>query len=66
MSAPPTYIEGTVTLSDGRTQSFAIDPDTGWHQWGGTTEQLAETGELMDALAPAAYEGGLRSADEDA
>lgn len=64
--AHPTRIEGTVTLSDGREVKFSIGADLGWQQWGATQETCGETVGLMDALATAAGDEGLRGEDEDA
>jgi hypothetical protein len=61
----PTYITGKVTLSDGSETEFSIQPDLGWQQWGNYTEKLGATSDLMEELANAAYEAGLRDADDD-
>lgn len=65
MSVHPTYIEGKVTLSDGRTVEFSIGADLGWQQWGATQDTCGETVDLMDALAAAANDAGLRPAEDD-
>lgn len=62
----PTRIEGAVTLSDGREVKFSIGPDLGWQQWGADQQTCGETVDLMDALAAAAGDVGLRGEDEEA
>lgn len=52
----PTYITGTIELSDGSKTQFSIGPDLGWQQWGNDPSKLGDTVDLMDALAEASGE----------
>lgn len=36
-------VEGKITTADGTVTEFMIDNEGGWHQWGGTTEDLGST-----------------------
>ncbi len=60
----PTYITGTITLSDGSTSSFSIMPDLGWQQWGNDPSKLGATVDLMEALAETAGDH-LRADDNE-
>lgn len=62
----PVRIEGRIMLSDGTITGFALTQEYGWQQWGNTTENLAETGELLDdILEVAVIEHGLAEPHEE-
>ena len=44
-------IEGTIDI-DGQKSKFSItnDINDGWHQWGATTDRLAESVHILDEL----------------
>lgn len=60
----PVRITGTIELSDGSESSFSVQADQGWQQWGNDTRKLGTTVDLMEGLAAAAHEAGLREPDE--
>ena len=46
-------IEGTLTMTDGTVRDFVITSN-GYHQWGDTSERLAETVGIMSEMEEAA------------
>lgn len=54
--APTHAVKGTITLPDGSTSEFVIDPETGWQQWGASTGRLGQTSDLITAMAEAVRE----------
>jgi hypothetical protein len=61
----PTYITGTIKLSDGSETAFSISADCGWQQWGNHSDKLGATVYLMESMTTAADENGLREAIEE-
>lgn len=67
-SATPVRIEGTVTLSDGRTSQFAIGDVAGditWQQWGANEETLYRTVRLLEGLTEKIHEDDLLTKEDD-
>ena len=53
-------ITGQITLADGTVSHFSIGPDGGWQQWGGEwggdTERLGRTADVVTALVSGLFE----------
>ena len=60
------YITGTIRMTDGTESAFSIQADAGWQQWGAGSERLAETVDVLDAMAQAAAEYVVSDGDDDA
>lgn len=58
----PTYIRGEIELSDGTKTQFSITSAIEYRQWGNERATLGDTVDLMEALADAAFDNGLREA----
>jgi hypothetical protein len=52
----PVAIGGTLTMADGSSVEFCLDPAYGWQQWGATPDVLAQNVYALAAIQEAMME----------